>query len=97
MHAFILLRHVVENAKRAHAKFPDRQFVFERWCQVNQALASSRGHARLVSELLANIGEDAPLIESPKRLQFLDRQLGTTISYAIKPYYTLRGDERASL
>jgi hypothetical protein len=35
----------------------------------------ARGHAGLISELLANRRDDAPLIECPDRLQFLDRQL----------------------
>jgi hypothetical protein len=73
MHAFFLLRHVVENSKHAHPKFPNRQFVFKRWCQIKQALASSRGGAWLDRELLANISEDTSLIERPERLQFLDR------------------------
>ena len=71
--------------------------MFKRWCQINQALASSRGHARLISELLANIGKDAPLIERPKRLQFLDCQFVDDELIRRKPYYTLRGDDRASL
>ena len=63
----VLLRHVVENTKYAHPKFPNRQFVLKRWCQINQAFPSSGRYAGLISEQLANVGENAVILDRTTR------------------------------
>ena len=74
VHDFFLFRDVVENPKLAHAQFPNRQFMFKRWRQINKAFSPSSRNGRPIAELLTNLNKNAPLVERPDRFQLLDRE-----------------------
>ncbi len=89
MHNFFLVRHIVEDSQITHSNFPDGQFVFKGWSQIDETLASPRRQAGLISELFANSGENSRRWSKARSdSNSSTASSWTTISYAIATSYT---------